>query len=79
MAYFSAMRSLLSQQCNVVATCTAFALRHTHASQLIAAGVDVATVSKRLGHATPAITLSVYTHMFKQNGKAPAAINAMKW
>jgi integrase len=60
---------------------TFHALRHTHASQLIAAGVDVATVSKRLGHATPAITLSVYTHMFKQDdGKAAAAINAaMKW
>jgi integrase len=57
---------------------TFHALRHTHASQLIAAGVDVATVSKRLGHATPAITLSVYTHMFKQDdGKAAAAINAV--
>jgi integrase len=56
---------------------TFHALRHTHASKLIAAGVDVATVSKRLGHATPAITLSVYTHMFKQDdGKAAAAINA---
>jgi integrase len=59
---------------------TFHALRHTHASHLIAVGVDVATVSKRLGHATPAITLSVYTHMFKQDdGKAAAAINAMKW
>src|SRR5262249_41896712 len=32
-------------------------LRHTHASQLIDAGVDVVTISKRLGHASPTITL----------------------
>ena len=38
------------------------------------------TISKRLGHATPAITLSVYTHMFKQDDGKAAAINAaMKW
>jgi integrase len=28
-------------------------LRHTHASQLIDAGVDIVTISKRLGHANP--------------------------
>src|SRR5262245_44537704 len=56
---------------------TFHALRHTHASQLIYAGVDIATISKRLGHATPAITLSVYAHRFRQDdGKAAAAINA---
>ena len=37
-------------------------LRHTHASLLIAEGVDVATVSRRLGHASIATTISVYTH-----------------
>jgi integrase len=52
-------------------------LRHTHASQLIDAGVDIATISKRLGHATPGITLAVYAHRFQQDdGKAAAAINA---
>src|SRR5262249_751276 len=35
---------------------TLHALRHTHASQLIDAGVDVVTISKRLGHASPNIT-----------------------
>jgi integrase len=59
---------------------TFHALRHTHASQLIDAGVDIATISKRLGHATPGITLNVYAHRFRQDdGKAAAAINAMKW
>jgi integrase len=53
------------------------ALRHTHASQLIAAKVDVVTVSKRLGHANPAVTLRVYGHLFEQNdGAAADAINA---
>jgi integrase len=32
---------------------TFHALRHTHASQLIDAGVDIVTISKRLGHAKP--------------------------
>lgn len=53
------------------------ALRHTHASQLIDAGVDVVTISKRLGHASPAITLKVYAHLFRQDdSKAADAINA---
>jgi integrase len=52
-------------------------LRHTHASQLIDAGVDVVTISKRLGHASPTITLSTYAHLFrKDDGKAADAINA---
>ena len=36
-------------------------LRHFHATQLVAAGVDVRTVAGRLGHASPAVTLSVYS------------------
>ena len=43
---------------------TLHALRHTHASQLIAAGVDVVTVSRRLGHARPSVTLNVYSHLY---------------
>src|SRR5262249_7507665 len=39
---------------------TLHSLRHTHASMLIAAGVDILTVSRRLGHASPSITLDVY-------------------
>jgi integrase len=53
------------------------ALRHTHASQLIDAGVDIVTISKRLGHAKPDITLRVYAHLFRNDdSKAAAAINA---
>ena len=36
------------------------ALRHTHASQLIASGLDVLTISRRLGHGSPSITRNVY-------------------
>src|SRR5262245_34768480 len=56
---------------------TFHALRHTHASQLIDAGVDIVTISKRLGHANPSVTLSVYAHLFRNDdSKAAAAINA---
>ena len=37
-------------------------LRHTHASQLLRAGVPVKVVSERLGHATTSITLDIYAH-----------------
>jgi integrase len=52
-------------------------LRHTHASQLINANVDIVTISKRLGHAKPSVTLAIYAHMFtSDDSKAAAAINA---
>ena len=56
---------------------TFHALRHTHASQLISEGVDIVTISKRLGHAKPTITLAIYAHLFqKDDSEAAAAINA---
>lgn len=56
---------------------TFHALRHTHASQLIDASIDVVTISNRLGHAKPDITLRVYAHLFRQDdSKAANAINA---
>jgi integrase len=41
---------------------TLHGLRHTHASILITEGVDIATVSKRLGHSKTSVTLDIYTH-----------------
>lgn len=38
------------------------ALRHTMATLSIANGADVVSVSRKLGHATPSITLNVYSH-----------------
>lgn len=37
-------------------------LRHTSASILISAGVDIATVARRLGHSKISVTLNTYTH-----------------
>jgi len=56
---------------------TLHALRHTHASHLIDAGIDVVKISRRLGHASPTITLTVYAHLFhKRDDKSTDAINA---
>ena len=38
-------------------------LRHTHASQLLRAGISPKVVSERLGHSTIGITLDVYSHV----------------
>ncbi|MFJ1511844.1 site-specific integrase [Cellulosimicrobium funkei] len=38
-------------------------LRHTHASLLLAAGVDIKIIQERLGHSSAAITLSTYAHL----------------
>ncbi len=52
---------------------TFHALRHTHASQLIAAGLDVVTVSRRIGHSNPTVTLTVYAHLFGNTDERAAA------
>ena len=55
------------------------ALRHSHASALIAAGVDVVKVSRRLGHGSATITLNVYAHLFtKTDDSAAVAIEAAR-
>jgi integrase len=72
---FSAAWSKLAQELGLEVSF--HGLRHTHASMLIAHGVDVVTISKRLGHASPTITLHTYSHLFRPgDGKAAAAINA---
>lgn len=51
-------------------------LRHTAASQWIRHGVDVFTVSRRLGHASAAFTMDVYGHMLTgQQRKAAEALD----
>ena len=50
-------------------------LRHTHASMLIAAGVDILTISRRLGHSKPRITLDSYGHLIK--GADAAAVEVI--
>jgi integrase len=56
---------------------TFHALRHTHASHLIDAGIDVVKISRRLGHASPTVTLKIYAHLFRtRDDKGSDAINA---
>ena len=50
------------------------ALRHTHASALIAGGIDVVSVSSRLGHSNPTITLKVYSHLFRRHDTSAADV-----
>lgn len=47
-------------------------LRHFHATQLLAHGVDVKTVSHRLGHSSPMTTLNTYTHYVEDNDRKAA-------
>ena len=49
------------------------ALRHSHASALIAAGLDVLAVARRLGHGSPVITLTTYAHLFQKSDTAAAS------
>lgn len=53
-------------------TITMHSLRHTHATQLLAAGVDAKTVSYRLGHASVAFTLETYVHVVEDVERAAA-------
>jgi Phage integrase family len=48
------------------------ALRHSRASALIASGLDVLTVSRRLGHGNPTVTLTTYAHLFEKTDAAAA-------
>lgn len=47
-------------------------LRHTHASLPLAAGVPVLDVSRRIGHASAAVTLNVYAHVVPGQGRKAA-------
>jgi integrase len=48
------------------------ALRHTNASVLISKGVDILTISRRLGHSKPSVTLDVYGHLIEGTDVAAA-------
>lgn len=49
-------------------------LRHFAGSQLMAAGVDVKTVSGRLGHSRASTTLDIYTHAVHDHDRAAAEV-----
>ncbi len=43
--------------------------RHSHASNLIADGVNIVAVSRRLGHKDISVTLNTYTHLLEKNNE----------
>ncbi|MCL1595375.1 MAG: site-specific integrase [Actinomycetia bacterium] len=49
-------------------------LRHTMASLALQNGIDVATVSERLGHASVGITVEIYLHGSKESDRAAADV-----
>jgi integrase len=49
-------------------------LRHTHASELLRRGTPIKTVSQRLGHANPTVTLNVYAHMMSGDDENAAQL-----
>lgn len=51
-------------------------LRHLHATMLLLAGVPVHVVAARLGHADPAVTLRVYSHVLREHTTAVGDIFA---
>jgi integrase len=55
---------------------TLHALRHTHVSILIKRGVDILTISRRIGHSKPSVTLDVYGHLM--GGADAAAAKAIE-
>lgn len=49
-------------------------LRHTNASLLIANGVNISTVSKRLGHSNISTTAKIYTHAIQSADEKAASV-----
>lgn len=48
---------------------TIHCMRHTHATLLLKAGVNVSVVSKRLGHSSTTVTLNIYAHVLDEMEK----------
>ena len=51
-------------------------LRHSYATAALRAGVSPEVVSKRLGHSSVVVTLSIYAHVFEQDDEAAAQLAA---
>lgn len=76
----NAVNKTLARACKRadVQAVTSHALRHTHASILLLNDVNIAYISKRLGHRDMSITMDVYAHvldeMQEKSGQASAEI-----
>lgn len=66
--YNATANSVLARHCRNagVPVISVHGLRHTHASILLFAGVSIASVSKRLGHASMNTTQETYLHVIRE-------------
>lgn len=61
----SASVSLLCRRLGLPRGVSLHSLRHSHGSVLLADGVDLATISERLGHSSVRVTADVYSHALR--------------
>lgn len=66
--YNSTVNDLLERRCKAanIPIITIHGLRHTHASLLLFAGVSIASVARRLGHASMTTTQKTYLHIIQE-------------
>ena len=66
--YNSTVNKILTKKCKKVdrPNISIHGLRHTHASLLLFAGVSIASVARRLGHASMTTTQRTYLHIIQE-------------
>lgn len=66
--YNSTVNEILAKRCKTaeIPIITIHGLRHTHASILLFAGVSIASVARRLGHASISTTQKTYLHIIRE-------------
>jgi integrase len=66
--YNSTVNGILARHCRdlSIPVITVHGLRHTHASLLLYAGVSIASVARRLGHASMTTTQKIYLHIIQE-------------
>jgi integrase len=52
-------------------------LRHTYAALSIAAGVDLYTLSRRMGHSSISVTADKYGHLYQGNTQDADALDRL--
>lgn len=66
--YNSTVNNILTRHCKAcgISEISIHGLRHTHASLLLFAGVSIASVARRLGHASMTTTQKTYLHIIQE-------------
>ncbi len=66
--YNSTVNDVLTRHCRAcgISVISIHGLRHTHASLLLFAGVSIASVARRLGHASMTTTQKTYLHIIQE-------------